>query len=110
MGKVPGCLEPETGSIPEAVLLLPVQEAVSLLQSAHSPSTVRELTYADWSQRDLGHRMAPLPALVVRALPGGHFSSSLAGKVPRCLEPEMGSVPEAVSLLQFELSPVQTGL
>jgi hypothetical protein len=27
-GKVPGCLEPETGSVPEAVLLLPVPEAV----------------------------------------------------------------------------------
>jgi hypothetical protein len=30
-GKVPIYLEPKTGSVPEAVLLLPVPEAVSLL-------------------------------------------------------------------------------
>jgi hypothetical protein len=35
---MPGCLEPETGSVPEAVLLLPVPEAVSLLYSALSPT------------------------------------------------------------------------
>ena len=34
-GKVPGCLEPETGSVSEAVLLLPVPEAVSFC-SPHS--------------------------------------------------------------------------
>ena len=28
MGKVPGCLEPEKGSVPEAVSLLPVPETV----------------------------------------------------------------------------------
>jgi hypothetical protein len=28
-GKVPGCLEPETESVPEAVSLLPVPEAMS---------------------------------------------------------------------------------
>jgi hypothetical protein len=28
---VPGCLEPEMGSVPEVVLLLPVPEAMSLL-------------------------------------------------------------------------------
>ena len=35
VGKVPGCLEPETGSVSEAVLLLPVPEAVSFC-SPHS--------------------------------------------------------------------------
>jgi hypothetical protein len=30
VGKVPRYLEPETGSVPEAVLLLPVPEAMSL--------------------------------------------------------------------------------
>jgi hypothetical protein len=53
---VPRCLEPETGSVPEAVLLLSVPEAVLLLsdpeavlllQSAHSPFTARELTCPD---------------------------------------------------------------
>jgi hypothetical protein len=37
-GKVAGCLEPETG---------PVPEAVSLLQSTRSPFAVHELTCAD---------------------------------------------------------------
>jgi hypothetical protein len=60
------------GSVPEAVLLL---------QSAHSPSAVpvHELTCADWSQRDLREKMAPSPALGVRALPGGRFSSDGEG-------------------------------
>jgi hypothetical protein len=48
-GKVPGCLEPKTGSVPEAVLLP---------QSACLPSTVCTLTCADWSLRDPGHKMA----------------------------------------------------
>jgi hypothetical protein len=34
-GKVPGCLEPKTGPVPEALCLLPVPEAVSLC-SRHS--------------------------------------------------------------------------
>ena len=68
-GKVPGCLEPETGSVPEAVLLLPVPEAVSLLQSTCSPFAVRELTCTDWSLRDPGPKMAPSPALVVQSPP-----------------------------------------
>jgi hypothetical protein len=42
--KVPRCLEPKMGSVQEAVLLLPVPEAVSLLQSACSPFAVCELT------------------------------------------------------------------
>jgi hypothetical protein len=45
--------------VPEAVSLLPVPEAVLLLQSACSPSSVYELTWADWSPRDLGHSNFP---------------------------------------------------
>jgi hypothetical protein len=56
-GKVPRCLEPKTGSLSVAVLLLPVPEAVSPLQSAYSPFAVCELTYADWSLRDLGPKI-----------------------------------------------------
>jgi hypothetical protein len=85
------------GSVPEAVSLLPVPEAVLLLQSAHSPFAVLELTCADWSPRDLGHKMAPSPAPAVRALPSGHLSSGREGA--RMLEPKMGSVSEAVSFL-----------
>ena len=59
--------------------LLPVPEAVSLLQSDYSPSAVRELICADWSQRDPGDKMAPSLALGVRTLPGGHFSSGGEG-------------------------------
>jgi hypothetical protein len=35
----------------------PVPAGVSLLQSASSPFAFHELTYADWSQRDLGHKI-----------------------------------------------------
>jgi hypothetical protein len=38
-------------------------------------SAVCVLTCTDWSPRDLGHKMAPSPALVVRVLPRGHLSS-----------------------------------
>ena len=50
-----------------------------LLQSAHSLSAVCELICADWCQRDLGNKMAPSPALGIRALPGGHLSSGWEG-------------------------------
>ena len=63
-GKVPGCLEPETGSVPETVLLLPVPEAVLLLQSTRLLFVVRELTCTDWSLRDLGPKIGPSPALM----------------------------------------------
>ena len=58
-GECARCLEPETGSVPEAVLLL---------QSACSPFTVCQLSFADWSLRDLGPKMAPSPAPVVQSL------------------------------------------
>ena len=45
---------------------------------AHPPQS-SELICADWSQRDLGHKMAPSPALEVRAIPGGHLSSGGKG-------------------------------
>jgi hypothetical protein len=72
--KVPGCLIPKMGSLPEAVLLLPVPEAVSFLQSTHTDS--EELTCTDWSLRDLGPMMAHSFAPAVRVLPGGHLSSA----------------------------------
>jgi hypothetical protein len=51
----------------------------SHVPSAVSPSAVCELTCADWSLRDARHKMAPSPALAVRALPGKHFSSGREG-------------------------------
>ena len=66
-------------------------------------SAVCTLTCTDLSPRDTGHQMALSPALVVRALPAD--TSPLVGKVPGCLEPEKGSVPEAVLLLQSACSP-----
>lgn len=66
------------------------------MQSARSPFTVCELTYADWSLRDLGPKMAPSPA---PKKPSQVDTYLLAGKVSRYLEPKMGSVPEAVLLL-----------
>jgi hypothetical protein len=57
VGKVPGCLEPKVTSVLEAVSLLPVPEAVSLLQSVRSLFAVCELTCADWSLRDPGPKI-----------------------------------------------------
>ena len=37
------------------------------------------LTCTDWSLRDMGHKMALSPALVVRALLGRHLSSGREG-------------------------------
>ena len=71
-GKVLRCLQPKMGSVPEAVSLLPVPEAVLLLQSTL-------FTCADWSLRDPGHKMAPSPALAVRALSYNHLSSGGEG-------------------------------
>jgi hypothetical protein len=51
-----------------------------------------------------GPKMAPLPA---QAKPSQAETSSLAGKELGCLEPEKGSVPEAVLLLQSSHSPFQ---
>jgi hypothetical protein len=82
MGKVPRCLEAETRSFAEAVLLLPVPEVVLLLQSACSPFAVHELTCADWSLRNSGPKMAPSPAPKEPSLVD---TPPLAGKMPRCL-------------------------
>ena len=74
---------------------------MSLLQSAYSPSVVHELICADWSRGDPGERW--LPHLLWGSEPSQVASSPLAGKVPRCLQPKTGPVPEAVSLLQSTL-------
>jgi hypothetical protein len=79
-GKVLGRLEPEMGSVPEAVLLLPVSEAVLLLQSVHLPFAVGGLTYADCSLKDQVPKMAPSPPLPE---PSWVDTSPLAGK---CLD------------------------
>jgi hypothetical protein len=55
VGNMPGCLEPETGSVPQALLLL---------QIACSPSTVSKLICADWSPRELGHKICLLSVFV----------------------------------------------
>ena len=47
VGRCPDVWSPKWGSVPEAVPLLPVPEAVLLLQSACSPSALCELTCAD---------------------------------------------------------------
>ena len=73
--RCPDVWSPKWGSVPEAVLLLPVPEDGLLLLFSSSPSAFCELTCTDWSQRDLGDKMAPSLALAVRALPGGHLAS-----------------------------------
>ena len=47
--------------------------------------------------------MAPSPALEVE--PSLTATSPLVGKVPGCLQPKIGPVPEAVLLLQSACSP-----
>ena len=88
-----------------------MEKDVSLLQSASSPSAVCELTQTDWSLRDQGHKMAPSPALVVRALPGGHLFSGIEGaRISGAQNESLShilSVPEAALLLQSSHSPFQ---
>jgi hypothetical protein len=69
-GRCPDVCSLKQGSVPEAVLLL---------QSARSPSVVCKLICADWSQRNPGDKMAPSPALGVRALLGSYLSSGGEG-------------------------------
>jgi hypothetical protein len=88
--KATGCLETETRSVPETVSLLPVSEAVLLLQSAFSPE--QSGLWGTWNPRWLPH-------LLRQAEPSRVDTCLLVGKVPGCLEHETGSVPEAVSLL-----------
>ena len=81
------------GTVSEAVSLLPIPEAVSLLQSASSPSPVRKLTCTYWSLSDPGHKMAPSPALVVRALLGSQFFSG--GEVAWISGAQNGACPRS---------------
>jgi hypothetical protein len=60
-------------------------------------SAVHTLTCADQSWWNLGTQ-DDSPRCCGKALLGGADTSPLAGKVPGCLEPEMGSVPEALWL------------
>ena len=70
--------------------LQPVSEAVSFF-SPHSHLR-RLVSEGSWNHDDS-------PRCSGKALLGGVDTSPLAGKVPRCLEPEMGSTSEAVWLL-----------
>jgi hypothetical protein len=89
-GKMPGCLEPETWSAPEALWLMPIPEAVSLC-SPHSH--LRRPVLVESGNQDISCRCSS------NFLPGWADTSPLAGKVPGCLEPEIWSAPEALWLL-----------
>jgi hypothetical protein len=80
----------KTGSASEALWLLPVSEAVSFF-SPHSH--LRRLVSAGSGNQDGS------PRCFGKALPGQADTSSLAGKVRGCLEPETGSASEALWLL-----------
>jgi hypothetical protein len=92
-GKVPGCLEPETGSASEALWLPPVPEAFSFC-SPHS--NLCRLVSVESGDQDVSHRCSG------NSLPGWADTSPLAGKVPGCLEPKTGTVPEALWLLPVQ--------
>ena len=72
-GKVPGCLEPETGSASEALWLLPVPEAVSF-RSPHSH--LGRLVSSGSGNQDSS------PWCSSQDIPSGADTSPLAGKVP----------------------------
>ena len=89
-GRCPDVCSLKKGSVPGAVLLLPVPEAVSLLQSTLSP--VHTGLRGTWDTRWLPH-------LLWRSEPSYVVTSPLVGKAPECLQPKTGLVPEAVSFL-----------
>jgi hypothetical protein len=92
-GTVCRCLEPETGSAPEALPPLQVPEAVSFC-SPHS-YLWRPVSEGSGNQDGSGKQDGS-PRCSSKALLGGADTSPLAGVVPACLEPETGSSPEAV--------------
>ena len=63
-------------------------------------SVVHTLPCAELSRWNPGTRMPP-PDAVAKLFLVGADTSSLAGKVPGCLEPETWSAPEALWLLPF---------
>jgi hypothetical protein len=67
-GRCPDIWCPKQGSVPEAV---------SLLQSACSPSAVLELFCADWSHRDLGDKTDILPSCFRPPKASQHFVNLL---------------------------------
>jgi hypothetical protein len=87
-GKVPRCLEPKTGSAPEALQPLPVPEPVSFC----SPHSHLCRPVSEQSRNQDGS-----PRCSGKALPGRADTSPLAGKVPGCLDPKTGSASKAVS-------------
>ena len=97
------------GSASEAVWLLPVPEAVSFC----SPHSHLSRLVSEGSGNQDGS-----PRCSSKVLLGGVDTSPLVGKVPRYLEPETRSAPEAVSLLpgpetisfHSPHSPAQTSL
>ena len=78
---------PKKGSVPKAVLLWPVTEAVSFC-TPHSH--LHRLVSEGFGNQDGS------PRCFSKALLGRVDPSPLAGKVRGCLEPQMGSVLEAV--------------
>jgi hypothetical protein len=75
---------PLVGKVHRVLVLRPASWLKMKAQNRACPrrcvaSAVCALTCTDWSLRDLGHKMAPSPALEVRVLPGGHLSSGGEG-------------------------------
>jgi hypothetical protein len=100
-GKVPGCLEPETGSATEALWLPPIPEAVSFCSPhSHLCRLVLVVSRNEYgSQRCFG-----------KALLGGVDTSPLAGKVSGCLDPVQTSLcriwePRCLQLMLWQCPP-----
>jgi hypothetical protein len=90
VGKVPGCLDSKTVLSPKLCRFCLSQKLCSFC-SLHSH--LSRLVSEGYGTQDGSPRCSS------RALPGGVDTSPLTGKVPGCLEPKTGFVPEAVLLL-----------
>jgi hypothetical protein len=79
-GKLSSCREVVQRSDVQTCLLVEDEcPKQGLSQKMCCLCAVCELTCADWSPRDPGHKMAPSSAPAVRALPGRHLSSGGEG-------------------------------
>jgi hypothetical protein len=65
-----------------------------IMDEASGPASQPQLKF--YFIRVVFHYQRWLPRCSGKALPGGADTSPLAGKVPGCLEPDTGSLPEAV--------------
>jgi hypothetical protein len=99
-GKLSSCREGAQISVVQNCLLAEDDGPKPGLSQKLLASVVHTLTCAASSRQDPGTKMPSADApLKVKTLPGAVDITPLAGKVPGCLEPEMGAALKALWLL-----------